>query len=117
MSSHISRSARLRKYGAVYRRLMGKVQLAEPGPAPISNSDSAPAGKVSSKKRTLNEYQKFVQEESKKQRYKGVPAPERLAAIAKSWKRGKKSTKNRDEKKSDHKSEKRLKKTTTSKKK
>ena len=41
------------------------------------------------RKRPLNGYQKFVREESKKSKYKGMDARERLSAISKAWKRKK----------------------------
>ena len=38
-----------------------------------------------SKKRPMNEYQKFVKEETKKEKYNGLSARDRLIAISKEW--------------------------------
>ena len=38
-------------------------------------------------KKSLNAYQKFVQSESKKEKYKNLPGKERLSIIADSWKK------------------------------
>lgn len=40
-----------------------------------------------SRKITLNSYQKFVQQESKKDKYKDMPGKQRLSAIALEWKK------------------------------
>lgn len=40
-------------------------------------------------KRPLNEYQKFVREESKKIKYKGMEATERMYVISKAWRKRK----------------------------
>lgn len=39
------------------------------------------------KRRPLNAYQKFVQNESKKSKYKNIPGKKRLSIIAEEWKR------------------------------
>ena len=38
------------------------------------------------KRKTLNSYQKFVQQESKKDKYRDIPGKQRLSAIAAEWK-------------------------------
>lgn len=61
-----TKSARLRKYGSVYKKHM--------------------KGKETTKKKPkLNEYQKFVQKESGKEKYKSMKGSERLNAIATEW--------------------------------
>jgi len=40
-----------------------------------------------SKRKSLNAYQKFVQSESKKEKYKNIPGKQRLSVIAEEWKK------------------------------
>jgi hypothetical protein len=46
--------------------------------------------KSKDRKRPLNAYQRFVREESKKSKYKGMDARERMSAISVEWKKKKK---------------------------
>lgn len=74
-----TRSHRLRKYGKVYK----EYTISNEKTAKLCNSnDSAPI-----KKQSLNRYQKFVQEESKKEKYSSMSAQERLSKIAHVWKK------------------------------
>ena len=65
----LTKSARLRKYGSVYKKH-------------IKNKHSPPKKK---KKTRLNEYQKFVKQESQKTKYVNMKGSERLNAISKEW--------------------------------
>jgi len=92
-SHRSSRSVRLKKYEAVYKEHMKKYPSSsikyerkiEPDKEKIQTSDK--------KKTILNEYQNFVKEESKKEKYKNMKGAERLAAIAQVWKRKRKRNK------------------------
>lgn len=99
----ISRSARLRKYEVAYEECIkksvdnSKKKPIRSEPAKKSRSirnviDSSPKKSrvkksplETKKKRSLNAYQKFVKEESKKQKYKGITSSERMTAISKEW--------------------------------
>lgn len=55
-------------------------------PKPIEKSVTPPS-EPKSKRKSLNSYQKFVQVESKKDKYKDLPGKERLSVIAAEWKK------------------------------
>lgn len=112
-TNRVSRSARLRKYEAAYEACLKRTspsrkkteckspvkrsksrrkpqqKMRSPPQAPIKETKrrSSPKKKVKSKdrKRPLNEYQKFVREESKNPKYKGMSSAERMTAISKVW--------------------------------
>lgn len=116
-----SRSARLRKYGQVYKKYFGtkeeKKERKEKNETKFKDKDN-PKPKVKPKdtnknktkpkdkdepkdtnkvkpndqhKKTqskpLNSYQDFVKKESQKPKYKDMPGSQRMAKIAKEWKR------------------------------
>src|SRR3990167_6531370 len=70
-----SRSVRLRKYALVYQECLENAKRVTP-------SSDQKEEKSKKKKHTLNDYQKFVQEESRKEKYKLIPGSQRLTAIA-----------------------------------
>lgn len=88
----LSRSLRLRKYEAVYRKCMkGKSpkkhhktrhssETKERQRLQLKEKDSSKR-----KKKALNSYQKFVREESSKEKYRTMRASERLSVIAAAW--------------------------------
>lgn len=51
-----------------------------------------PKGDKPKEKSTLNTYQKFVKDESKKEKYKDMKGSERLSTIAKAWEKHKRKT-------------------------
>ena len=96
-SNKISRSNKLRKYATVYKSYVRKTEQSKVNKSPrrsrkvqnqTVNKKSTKKNKeiVKSKKKSLNSYQKFVKEESKKDRYKKLPGKQRLSAIALEWK-------------------------------
>lgn len=101
-SSRLSRSTKLRKYESVYKSYVRKTEQSKICKSPRINRDTktktesnaeskGKEKKVYSvekvKKKSLNAYQKFVQTESKKDKYKVYPAKERMNYIAKEWKK------------------------------
>ena len=101
----ISRSARLRKYESAYEEYFRKVaEISKKNPTntlltpkksrskrktnreeEISVKKSSLPKKKSKEKKSLNEYQKFVKEESQKNKYKGITSTERMIDISKEW--------------------------------
>lgn len=88
----LSRSVRLRKYGVVYKKYMKKARTSiskERKPRRRIHNNSRPEKKVSSvksgKKKKLNDYQKFVKKESRKDKYFNMNAQDRLKAISEEW--------------------------------
>lgn len=67
--SKLRRSVRLKKYAVVYKEYV---------------TESKKEGSE------LNDYQKFVKEESKKEKYKKMKGSERLLSIAEEWEKRKK---------------------------
>jgi hypothetical protein len=97
-SSRLSRSTKLRKYESVYKSYVRKTEQSKISKSPRINRESETKTKGESKekkvysvekvkKKSLNAYQKFVQTESKKDKYKVYPAKERMNYIAKEWKK------------------------------
>jgi len=101
----MTRSAKLRKYGSVYKSYLRNSEQSK-----ISKSPRRPRNKTSktlhkpsrarkekfdrdktrenissSKRKPLNAYQKFVKQESKKEKYMKIPGKERLSSIAREW--------------------------------
>jgi hypothetical protein len=102
--SSLSRSARLRKYEVAYEECIKKTfdtskkkpNRLEPSKKSrsirnvISSSPKKSKVKQSppppnKKKRSLNAYQKFVKEESQKNKYKSLTPSERMKEISKEW--------------------------------
>jgi hypothetical protein len=99
----LSRSVRLRKYEAVYRAHMRRNDEHKRSEKPrtprptrrkhrenVQERSSRRSKEKERKKKPLNEYQKFVKRESKKDKYRNMRGSERLAAIAVEWDRHKK---------------------------
>lgn len=106
-SKRISKSTKLRKYARVYKSYVRKTEQSKIEKSPrrhrnkpqknqsenyedkksdVHKSKKSTNKKVSkSKRKTLNAYQKFVQVESKKDKYKDFPAKERMSYIANEW--------------------------------
>jgi len=80
-----SRSARLRKYAIVYEECLKKMADKKSKPSRsrrVKIQDSKT-------ERQLNSYQIFVRDESRKTKYVGISAQERMAKLAKEWKKSK----------------------------
>lgn len=72
------RSVRLKKYGAVYNEYIKKNATCDEKIEPVKSS-----------KKNLNEYQKFVKEESSKDKYKKMKGSERMSIISQEWEKKK----------------------------
>jgi hypothetical protein len=103
------RSVRLKKYGTVYSAYINSVHKHSPELPVFRKVNSTERGKVlpkegkslpkegkvpreSSKKKVskkLNDYQKFVKEESGKEKYKSMKGGERMFAISQQWEKKK----------------------------
>ena len=99
--SSLSRSARLRKYEVAYEECIKKtfdtskkkpnrlepskksrsIRNVSPKKSKVKQSPPPP----NKKKRSLNAYQKFVKEESQKNKYKSFTPSERMKEISKEW--------------------------------
>lgn len=116
-TSRLSRSAKLRKYGSVYKSYIRKSEQSKISKSPrrprnnpsknhkihntyiqhksrkerVKNKIVEDTASITperrSKRKPLNEYQKFVKRESKKEKYEKMPGKERFSAIANEWKR------------------------------
>jgi hypothetical protein len=89
-----TKSVRLKKYQSVYNEYIKNKSRSPEKPQILRETrkvtkpikvDEKPAD--SKKRKKLTEYQKFVKEESKKEKYQGLKADERMAKIAKAWKK------------------------------
>ena len=99
MSGKISRSTKLRKYAIVYKSYIRKTEEQKrisKSPRTIRKSSRVPrevrevvprSEQKKTVKKSLNAYQKFVQCESKKDKYKDLPGKQRLSYIASEWKK------------------------------
>lgn len=76
-----SRSARLRKYAIVYEECLQKMPVKKTRSRRVKILDKSP--------KPLNSYQIFVRDESRKSKYVGVSAQERMIEMAKEWKKTK----------------------------
>jgi hypothetical protein len=76
-----SRSARLRKYAIVYEECLKKMPVKKTRSRRVKILDKSP--------KPLNSYQIFVRDESRKSKYVGVSAQERMTEMAKEWKKTK----------------------------
>ena len=89
----ISRSRRLQKYEVAYEICMKKLHKNSPPKctkSPRKKPNKSPRKKKESKKSTprkksLNIYQTFVQEESKQDKYQGIDSKTRLKLISQAW--------------------------------
>jgi iron uptake system EfeUOB component EfeO/EfeM len=92
---HLSRSARLRKYEVAYEECLKKMSCSKKSPDKKSRVRQETPPEIKQKspqkknEKPLNSYQKFVQDESQKSKYKGLIASERMTAISKEWKKQK----------------------------
>ena len=94
----LNRSTKLRKYAMVYKSYVRKSEQSKKSKSPrrirkiIPTQDKKKKENINSvitnpQKKSLNAYQKFVQSESKKDKYKNMPGKERLTIIADIWKK------------------------------
>ena len=92
----INRSIRLKKYAIVYKSYFKKTEQSKTSKSPRRIRKTTPGDsktpretRSATPKKSLNAYQKFVQLESKKEKYKNLPGKERLSIIADTWKKRK----------------------------
>lgn len=88
----LSRSARLRKYGEVYKAYMRRNDTSKPRTPRRTRHNNRDKERIKSdetklRKKSLNEYQKFVKRESKRDKYRDMRGSERMATIAVEWDR------------------------------
>lgn len=84
MSKKLTRSIRLRKYETIYKKIVNSDEKKND----ISKVEKKDIEKkVEKKKKNLNSYQKFVKEESKREKYNNMRSDDRLKAIAIAWKK------------------------------
>ena len=93
-SSAQSRSSRLRKYQVVYEECLKKekskkIESSKPSRSRRTKSEHIEDKHISTSKKTLNKYQIFVRDESRKSKYNGLPVQERMSTMAKEWKKSK----------------------------
>ena len=85
----LTKSAKLRKYGYVYKSYLKKTtknikgQRKKPSKSPINERVKVIVKEKSTKK--LTKYQKFVKKESEKSKYKNMPPKVRFQKIAQAW--------------------------------
>jgi hypothetical protein len=94
MNKKLSRSARLRKYRDVYEILLDnkikkKVSFNKHDSIKIISPERSKSPPQKDK-RPLNSYQKFIQTESSKTKYKKLSPKSRICSIANEWKKYKK---------------------------
>lgn len=100
-SKRLNRSIRLRKYEASYDACVKKAlsrgknkstqksrtQRKSPKNEKVpKKKEVRKVQKSKERKRPLNEYQKFVRDESKKSKYKDMASSDRMSSIGKAWK-------------------------------
>ena len=93
-SSATSRSSRLRKYQVIYEECLKKekskkIESSKPSRSRRVKSEHIEDKHLTTSKKTLNPYQIFVRDESKKSKYNGLPVQERMSTVAKEWKKSK----------------------------
>lgn len=108
MPTKLSKSRRLRKYESVYKQYYQKNTPKYKSPRQSRRNTKKPDNENNEnnkpkkeKKKVLNDYQKFVQKESKKDSYKDMTSKDRFSTIATQWeiyKRQTKKTKTKNEK-------------------
>ena len=95
MASKITRSRRLQKTEHIYMKYLNqkksKVRTPRKSRRKIELKPTETVRRKHTKRKTkLNNYQKFVKEESKKDKYNGVSSSERFVSIALQWELDKK---------------------------
>jgi hypothetical protein len=92
MSSKITRSRRLKKYEQMYMRYIDEKTPQQKSPRKSRRKIEVEIEEIQKekkrkkkKKKKLNDYQKFVKNESKKEKYKGISSSERFTTIASQW--------------------------------
>lgn len=97
MNPRTTRSIRLKKYEVVYKEYL-KNKSKSPKPRKHERVKPKSEKKIPEKsekkiadssrgRKKLTDYQKFVKEQSQKEKYKGLKPEERMAKIARSWKK------------------------------
>jgi len=94
-------SSRIKKYEIVYQEYVRnkskspprRVEMKQPKEHIIKSSNHK-----HQKKQTLNSYQKFVQEESLKDKYRKLSGKERMANIATAWEKKKREMRRKERK-------------------
>lgn len=81
----------IRKYESVYKNFINSGNFGNKKIREENNKEKEPPTRDSRGRKKLSEYQKFVKEESKKEKYKSLKPEERLKKIAKLWKKQQKS--------------------------
>ena len=85
--SKISKSVKLKKYGSVYNQYIKHNPITHP----VHQTKTEPLQHKSTTKqkdktnKTLNNYQKFVKNESRKEKYINMKGSDRMLAISKQW--------------------------------
>lgn len=96
MDRRRTRSVRLKKYESVYKEyIKNKSKSPEPKKyervkIPKNKRQDLSGKKITDSgkgRKKLTDYQKFVREESQKEKYKKLKPDERMAKIAKAWKK------------------------------
>lgn len=93
-----TKSVRLKKYESVYNEYIKNksrspdkpekaVKPARESKPPKLQEPTVRTSDSTKKKKKLTEYQKFVKEESKKEKYRQLKPEERMAKIARAWKK------------------------------
>lgn len=91
-----SKSSKLKKYEGVYKKLLREQQKSTKSieksikRSPKKESKKEPKKEPKKEEiyvKKLNSYQLFVQNESKKSKYKGLEPRERMSLISKEWKK------------------------------
>ena len=95
-----TKSVRLKKYGSVYDSYVRANVVVEKKEVPKREgspkrcrSPKCVKDPVKSSKKNLNEYQKFVKEESVKDKYKNMKGSDRMVIISKEWEKRKRKRK------------------------
>lgn len=97
-SIKLTRSARLRKYAIVYNAYQRKIEQSKIQKSPRRSRNKSKTTNTSvvkdristaKKKHSLNPYQKFVQKESQKYKYRNLSGRARFEAIASEWRKKK----------------------------
>lgn len=86
-------SARLKKYEVVYNLIRDSEGKEERKKRKEKGREKDKKDRNKTPEVVLNEYQVFVKEESKKEKYRDLPGKERMKMIAEAWKRKKRKKK------------------------
>jgi hypothetical protein len=97
-----SRSVRLKKYGIVYKEYIRNRSKSPIKSRHVVKNDveekKVEKVKAERKKTALNTYQKFVKEESTRDKYKTMKGSERMLAISQAWEKKKRKEKRKNNK-------------------